>query len=254
MQTSNRRQFQFVRLIGSILPVVVLTGCVTTYTPQPEERSSEAQHTFVKNYTVGQSITVNVGEPMIKFQDYWAEDIESRVATPSQTVYLRGGPGSMTLYAGRKYPVRGTINFEGTDYVVIADSDDRAGYRAVLVRPDGTLFNRFAISMPPDWSLILVVNTVTDSDPAVRMIRESTTNITTTNGYENFELLYAGINGNALNVTYREFSPEGFARVAFFQNLTYEAGAKSITFKKFKISVDHASSESITFTVLSDGR
>jgi hypothetical protein len=85
------------------------------------------------------------------------------------------------------------------------------------------------------------------------IIRESTPNITTTKGYENFELLYTGINSNALNLTYREFSPDGFARVAFFQNVTYDAGTKSITFKKFKIAVDHASSDSITFTVISDG-
>ena len=47
----------------------------------------------------------------------------------------------------------------------------------------------------------------------------------------NYELLYTGVSATGLNLTYREFSPEGLARVAFFQNLTYEAAAKSIAFE-----------------------
>jgi hypothetical protein len=77
--------------------------------------------------------------------------------------------------------------------------------------------------------------------------------VKTTKGYENYELLYTGVSATGINLTYREFSPDGLARVAFFQNLTYEATAKSIAFKKFRIAVEAATSESITFTVLADG-
>ena len=40
---------------------------------------------------------------------------------------------------------------------------------------------------------------------------------------------------SGLNLTYREFGPEGTARVAFFQNLTYEVGAKITTFKSTEL-------------------
>jgi hypothetical protein len=199
-------------------------------------------------------MTVNVGDPMIKFQDFWVETTESPVATPNKTVNLNGGTVDVTLVAGQKYPVRGRMSIEGVDYVVVATTDNPFEYRAVLVKPDGTLHNRVAVANPQFRGLVLVIYTLTISDPATRMVRETSQNVKSSKGYENFELLYTGTNSNGLNLTYREFSPDGLARVAFFQNLTYEAGARSIAFKKYRIAVDHASSESITFTVLADGQ
>ena len=123
----------------------------------------------------------------------------------------------------------------------------------MLVKPDGTLHNRVAFQTS-QFSGGLIVYTFAISDPATKMVRETSQNVETSMGYENFELLYTGTNLNGLNLTYREFSPDGLARVAFFQNLTYEAGARIIAFKKYRIAVEHASSESITFTVLADGQ
>lgn len=60
------------------------------------------------------------------------------------------------------------------------------------------------------------------------------------------------ISATGLNLNYWEFSPKELALVAFFQNLTCESGAKNIAFKKFRISVVKATSEAMTFTVLSD--
>ena len=100
--------------------------------------------------------------------------------------------------------------------------------------------------------LIAVVYALTISDPSVRLIREKVETIKIAKGYENYELLYTGVSATGLNLTYREFSPDGLARVAFFQNLTCESGAKNIAFKKFRISVVKATSEAMTFTVLSD--
>ena len=62
-------------------------------------------------------------------------------------------------------------------------------------------------------------------------------------GFINYELLYTGSNASGINLTYREFSPEGLARVAFFQNLTYPADARSITFKQLRIRVERASAD-----------
>jgi len=104
-------------------------------------------------------------------------------------------------------------------------------YRAALVRSDGTLLNRVATYNPMNGSVVVVVYTITVSDPSVHLIRETTASISTTKVYENVELLYTDTNASALNITYREFSPDGLARVAFFQNLTYESGTKSLTFK-----------------------
>jgi hypothetical protein len=195
---------------------------------------------------------VNVGDPMIKFQDFWVETTESSIATPDKTVNLKGGVVDVTLVAGQRYPVRGRMSIEGVEYVVVGTTDNPVDYRAVLVKPDGTLHNRIAVANPQLSGLMLVIYTLTISDPATKMVRETSENVKSSKGYENFEILYTGTNSNGLNLTYREFSPDGLARVAFFQNLTYEAGARIIAFKKYRIAVEHASSESITFTVLAD--
>lgn len=253
MQARNLRLPSFTHFVCLVFSLALLSGCVT---PLQREgpRLLEEQRRFVKNYVVGQSMTVNVGDPMIKFQDFWLETTESPVATPNKTVNLKGGTVDITLVAGQKFPVRGRMFIDGVDYVVVATTDNPFQYQAVLVKPDGTLHNRIAGANPQLTGLVLVIYSLTISDPETRIVRETSQTVKSSKGYENFELLYTGTNSNALNLTYREFSPDGLARVAFFQNLTYEAGARSIAFKKYKIAVDRASSESITFTVLADGQ
>ena len=119
----------------------------------------------------------------------------------------------------------------------------------------GTLYDRVVMAGPPLISgLVLSIYNLAIFDPTAKIVRETSQNVKSSRGYENFEILYTGTNSSGLNLTYREFSPEGIARVAFFQNLTYEVGAKIITFKKYRIAVEHASSESITFTFLADGQ
>lgn len=241
-----------IRFASFISVLALLAACTTPLQPEVPRRLED--HRFAKNYVIGQSITVNVGDPMIKFQDFWVETTESPVATPDKGVTLKGGLVDITLVAGQRYPVRGQMSVDGVDYVVVATTPNPAEYRAVLVKPDGTLHNRVATTGPHPSELVLVAYTVTISDPTTKIVRETSQNVKSSKGYENFEILYTGINSSGLNLTYREFSPEGIARVAFFQNLTYEVGAKIITFKKYRIAVEHASSESITFTVLADGQ
>ncbi len=240
---------------------MALGGCATPLkyeTPQ----SLPDKHEFVRNYRVGDPISVNVGEPMVKVRDYWMESTESSVAVPERDVNLKGGLVNVDLLGGKKYQVKGRANIDGKDLTAVAFDEQPTAFRAVLINADGTLHNRIANSslragafgsLNRGDELIAVVYTLTISDPSVRLIREKTESIKIAKGYENYELLYTGISATGLNLTYREFSPDGLARVAFFQNLTYEAGAKSITFKKFRIAVEKATSEAITFTVLSDG-
>lgn len=240
-----------VRLVALALPFIALSGCAIPLKSEGPRQIDERRQ-FVKNYIVGQQMTVNVGDPIIKFQDFWTETIESPVAMPNKTVSLTGGLINITLEIGRKYPVRGRLSLEGVDYLVVATTDNPLTH-AVLVKPDGTLHDRIVSANPQLGGVIVVVYTFIISDPSVRVVRETTKNIQSTKGYENFEILYTGSNSSGLNLTYREFSPDGLAKVAFYQNLTYDAGAKNITFKKYRIAIDRASSESISYTVLTDG-
>lgn len=251
MKNKNISVSRQAHLIALLIGTLALGGCATPLSPVGSKKVEES-HQLLKNYEIGKRLTVSVGDPVVKFQDYWLQISEAPGATLTKTVNLKGGLIDITLIAGQKYPVRGMITFEGANYTVVATTDSSLGYHGVLVRADGTLLNR-VVAAASDGTVIVVVYTLVISDPSTRFVRETIQSVTTTKGYENFELLYTGTNSNGLNLTYREFSPDGLARVAFYQNLIYEAGAKNISFKKYRIGIDSASSDSITFTVLSDG-
>lgn len=65
--------------------------------------------------------------------------------------------------------------------------------------------------------------------------------------------MYSGTDGKSMRLVYREYTPDDMARAAFFQDVTYEQNSKIIQFRKIKISVHEATSQSIKYTVLEDG-
>lgn len=85
-----------------------------------------------------------------------------------------------------------------------------------------------------------------------RLIPAKQQEIQAESGYKNFEVIYSGISDTAMQFTYREFTPDNMARPAFFQDLTYSLGSKSLRFRGFKIQVLSASNESIRFIVEED--
>jgi len=65
------------------------------------------------------------------------------------------------------------------------------------------------------------------------------------------ELIYNGKNGNALRLTYREYTDD-FTRPSFFQDLSYDMSeGKTIGFKGMTIEVHEATNTLIRFTVKS---
>lgn len=223
-----------------------LVGCTT---PMQREDSTllGSENVKDKNYLIGKSLSATVGDPMVKFQDYWTTTSEKSVATFSKKVTLKGGPVEVTAIAGKQYPIAGTVIQDGVRYTLV-----NVGH-LIMVKPDGTIRDRVAAAHTNN-ELIMVVWTMSISDPTVIVSKETIMQVDSRKGYENFELLYTGLSSGAINITYREFSPDGLARVAFFQNLTYPVSSKTISFKKFKIEVESVSSENIKFKVLEDGK
>jgi hypothetical protein len=219
--------------------LTLITGCAAPLVVDGP-RNLGTEHKFSKNYQLGERKIVNVGDSIIRLQDYWVESTELPVVVPNISVQLTHGTCKSSLHKGIKYPTKGRTNIDGVDYVVVPNGV----CAAMLLRLDGRLHDRTY-----DGLYELKV-----SDPSVQLSHEREYKINTKNGYENYEIIYNGVNASGLNLTYREFSPDGLARVAFFQNLTYEKSAKIITFKRYKIEIESASSESIVYSVLNDGR
>lgn len=240
-------------LICSVL-ALMLSGCYTALLVDAPSKISD-EHKFVKSYVLGEKKTVTVGDPMVKVQDYWIENFSSDFVYPDKSVTVKGTPVNIVLEANKRYRVKGAIDVNGLRCLLLVFDQAQDMAFCVIVNPNGSLVNRAALSFGANGreNVTLIPGEAIISDPSVRIVRESAPVVKTTKGYENYELLYTGVSATGINLTYREFSPDGLARVAFFQNLTYKATAKSIAFKKFRIAVEAATSESITFTVLSDG-
>lgn len=231
---------------------ILVSGCAVPLRIE-ELTPREKKHQFVKNYVIGKPVTVSVGEPMVKIQDYWVDIVAQPVAVANKVVNIKGGVVDITLRPDIQYPVRGRLILDGVDYMVVATSNNPSSYTGVLVRDDGSIHNKVVAAEPQINGVVVVLYEMSISDSTARLVREELQVVNSSNGYENYELVYTGINANGLSITYREFSPDGLARVAFFQNLSYEPQAKSITFKKHRISIEKATSESITFAITTDG-
>ena len=255
------------KTVLSIL-ILLMAGCASSIAPVATTESTEYRQK--KNYRLGETISVSVGEPIIAIQDFWLTTSQGAVALPNRDLDIKivrwsgslGGP-TWVFKRGSRYEIKGEREIDGVRYAFVATEDlipqsssTRAVVRfagnwcAVLVKADGT------INQSQVWWQIPTggaVKPASISDASAKFDGETIQTVQMGKGYENYEILYTGVNASGLNLTYREYSPEGLARVAFFQNLTYEVGVKNISFKKFKIAVESANSEKIVFRVVEDG-
>jgi hypothetical protein len=69
---------------------------------------------------------------------------------------------------------------------------------------------------------------------------------------ENFEIVFNGIDGQAMHMQYREYTSDNLARPAFSQELSYPLGTKTIRFRKLLLTVENINANEITYTVVSD--
>lgn len=253
-------------VFGSLV-AIFLSGCATSLPPAKIEETTE--YRSKKNYRLGESMSVNVGEPLVVIQDFWFITQQGSVAIPNADIDVRltgyYGAGSNTIWVfkrGSRYEIKGEKEIDGSKYAIVAThefipsgSKSRDTKRiqdlwvGLLVKADGTI-NTSQVSY---YSQNNYIAPASISALSVSFEREKTFRVLQERGYENYEIIYTGVNASGLNLTYREFSPEGLAKVAFFQNLSYESGVKNISFKKFKLSIESANSERIVFKVLEDG-
>lgn len=233
----------------SFLASFVLIGCAHQLKSVTYESQGVA-HKYEKNYALNKLQKAYVGEPIIRVKDYYVEKVNIPQVEPSEDFSVETGLLKMKFSRGKKYSVSGTTAYNSTSYQVILSDNHTLDWStpAVLIDKEGTILyaaqtGKSGVIVQPTFNLL---------PTTARMISAFDEKVSMSKGYENYELLFNGIDKNSMTFTYREFSPEGIARAAFYQNLTYDASAKVIRFKKFKIDVFVANSEGITYTVLED--
>jgi hypothetical protein len=234
--------------------LLALSGCAHQMA-QESATSHGLKHEFDQNYKIGERRKANVGDSIIRVKDYYLERISVPAVIPTETVTINGPVvPPMVFSSAQSYRVRGRVEIDGVTYLVVPGTDNPIQWQAAMVRLDGTIHNRRLNYNPGLAGPVMMVYEQSITPSTAKMLRKTEEKISTTKGYQNYEIIYNGVSSGAIQFTYREYSPEGLARTAFYQNLTYDSKADSIRFKKFRIGIHSANSESVEYTVLEDGR
>ncbi len=198
---------------------------------------------YVKNYQLGEEKSAFIGQEIIWVKPY-SKTVLTALALDNATITTRynGRNYVLTLKKDEEKILHETINF-GDKYYLLGFKDFH-----LLISADGSVYKKSLYSSqfksvytpgkgvaiePQNFKLLLKDKF---SDPLL-----------------SYQLIYAGINDVSINTTYREYTGDNLARPAFFQSITYNAGAKQIRFREFLIQIHDVTNEKITYTILEDG-
>ena len=265
-------------------------GVQVDYGNKPPVKITETStytYSIVPNYVFNETKTAYVGATMIRVEDAVintvVKDIEEDLI--SWDDYML--PVSFEVrgkFQGRKMAdddnevkvmkynadtlakILGSVHGEDSRYLVIAPGAENSKLRYLVDKNGFLVANKFIKVGYANWlyddpEMIIVPSVV--KFPELSQSRE---NKLTKNKQEvnrtlikaqpvpeiNFELIYGGLDATGLHVVYREYTKDGMARQAFYQNLNYEKNAKIIRFKNTKFDIVSADNQKIVFKVLED--
>ena len=211
---------------------VALTACSL-----PVTRNSPT-HRFEKTYDIGLTQQANTGTAMIT--------IYSTYHLPSYKIkYEYEPPGLPPISPDQEWVAFHTL---GDNYIV---TTRKYPYRilGIEIKPNGELADEkpwikvynYRRAMQKPWKT---------SDPQVFMPLEGHL---IHDGSFKAELIYTGITGNTINISYREFA-NNLARPLFYHELKYDLNeSDQITFRSLRIEVLEADNAKIRFQVIDDG-
>lgn len=226
--------FDFSRPIGAMTP---LSQKVSTYVTEE------------KNYVIGTNMKSPVGGEMIRVKKYHTKEAE--FVTPNKSIELGYITGMASAVAGRPYKVIGTVHIDGEQLnLVQLDTKYYAGQLpAAVVKKDGIILNNLIFS---PYERLYAGGCSTPLPFGAMFEMKPIKDFSAFGGEGNYQILYSGTSGNQIRLSYREFSSEDMARVAYYQELTYSKDNKKIRFRNIQIEVLLATNEDISFVVVAD--
>ena len=248
MRRNNKIFAQYFILI---ICIFWLTGC-TSFTPY-RERLLGTDQVVNKNYELNVKRATYVGESMIKVKDYYLSKFSAKTLSPSVDLTIKYGLTKFAFNAQEQYEIVGETVKNGINFHLINIVPKEPDSFLLLISEDGEVDGRSLIRnldlgiYQQNWFKYKTL------PPDAKFIMNEITKVDSSQGYQNYELIYTGKDEKSLHITYREYSPDNLARTAFFQDLIYPSNAKIIRFKDYKILVHDATSEGITFTVVEEG-
>ncbi|MQA91453.1 MAG: hypothetical protein GEU90_14705 [Gemmatimonas sp.] len=181
--------------------------------------------TVLRSYSLGETHTVGVGEPMF--------DVQRGAVVPGFVVVrdyeVRSGFGDYPIRPGDFYEATG--RYPGGEYAVPFES-----YH-LMVREDGVVVGHDGRrGRWPEEPLFELVERMRPDSAAFRAM-----------------MIYSGVSGGTVRAEYREFVSD-MIRPAFSQDLTYDlAEGAEIAYRSIRIEVVEATNTEVSYRVLDDG-
>jgi hypothetical protein len=244
--------------VGFVI-VFFLSGCGQYVRPLTRMKIG-TERVFDKNYEVGKIQSVYVGQPVVKVKDYQVNRFSANFMQASDDFLISSTNGDVIVKGTKNtdYPVRGLTTIDNQDFTVLDLPSDYDIFKekfkvhwkygfAVLIKYDGSVHDKAMLDG------IVFRPKFKSAPPDLRFFPSKDEEIELDSGYLNYELIYGGTDGKLITMTYREYTPDNFARPAFFQDLVYEARKSEIRFRDTAVKIHEATNEKIVYTVLSDG-
>jgi len=233
-------------IISKILLIVLFLVCACATIEPMKPIVKEPERLFHKNYKIYQSQDANVGEEIVKVKDYWVRRIIQNKMRSLNDFKLEMGQAVHSGFEGDTYDIEGMFTHKERKLYLIKIPEvnfihgltEDGEWAGITVNPTGNTIFESAANLTPE-------------DTRFEFVKE--TEVDTSQGFINYEIVFTGTTTDAMNFLYREYTSEDLARPAFHQNLTYPINTEIIRFRQTRIKIHEISSESIKYTVLEDG-
>ena len=200
------------------------------------------------NYAIGAVREAYVGETIVEVRHYKIERVETGYMIPDGSFDIEvPGFSDLHIEKGQRYVWRGSVEDDGNRYniVDVPWGSDRLGI--LVTRDTGEATGRL-IQYP---TAMFLPGRHLPTPAGVRFQHEVDKKKVGIDEVH-YELLYSGLSGRTIILSYREFTPEGMARPAFTQELHYNADAPTLRFRNLQVGIRGATNEKLTYVVLSD--
>ena len=236
------------RILFIALALCGLTSCASVQ-PIASAVVTAPEHKVDRNYELGKSQQVYVGQPLVRVKDYYEQQAQLQVVRADRAFRMLLPPFiHADVTQGAAARVVGTTQRNGKSYRLVVLPDPVAAALRLLINDDGSFegsaINNFGSEMGFSYK---------PDPPDAKLKGDTATLVDKTKGYINFELVYGGTTGDSIQVLYREYTPDDMARPAFSQQLVYSLASKHIRFRDIQIDVMVADNERIAYTVVADG-
>ncbi len=219
-------------------------GCASVEVTPLDNQVPQREEVRDRNYTLGEPMEAVVGQPIISVKTYQVSRRSAARVRASSDFVIKGGEFRIAGREGEEFEVTGTAQIDGRLHHAVP----LLGYE-FFVSEDGEVHPDVKTARYR-WN----ISSKARVEPVeARLMPQSSEDVTAEGVYANYELIFGGSAGGAIQVTYREFAPDDPSRPSFFQSLSYEADSETLRYKDLVVKVLGVTNQTLSYVVVSDG-